>query len=750
MRNEIRAAFFAPAISLAVTGAASVANVSHAQQAGSRLDEIVVTARKREESLQDIPISVQAFSAETLERTGALNLYELVQYTPNFIVEQRSTGTDERPVMRGIAVPEVSPTQQTVTFFIDGVSLFGSAANLPLGDVERVEIIRGPQSALFGRATFAGAVNYVLARPTNDFRGQLEGSVGRYDEYRLRANVSGPIVKNTLLFRFGANYSEYGGEHENQFSGEKYGATENRTFSGAVIWAPVENFEATLSAIYSEDRNTPGAYGQFPAGYKSCLTGLNQERQAAGQTGFDTVGWVCGNLDSRDLTIDSPDDQFESGPGYFADTTIVNLALSWDVARVTIDSVTGYNAQDRDRRDNQSRTPNSLFDLFPGGPQARDLSEYRTLFQELRVSSDEEEAVRWLLGGAYRKETVFIDRTQGAQQANFPVEDDIRNSAIFGRAEVDVGDGWTLSAEGRWSRDKVRRDDTIAGVVQTAEETFTTFLPRFIAQFTVSDDLMFYASFARGNRPGATTLTTRTDDRLEEEKNTTYELGAKAAYLDGRVQVGAAVFASRWANIFGRSAFFTDPDDATTLTSIVRNEGDADIFGIELEANAILTERLRGGLSYGYVDAEFKRGYNTIEAINLLGSQAVEFLAGNRPRYVPKHTASANLTWEDQINAAWSWFARGDLSYRSRRFASELNTAYYGDTTLLNVRIGFQTDQLSLEIWGKNLLDDDTILSSGRFVDLNLLTRSTNTVNYIAEGTLPRGPSYGVTARWRF
>ena len=709
-------------------------------------DVITVTARRREETIQDAPISIEAFGAEDIDELGVQNLFDVVDFTPNFIFERRSTGVDERPVIRGIAIPDISPTQQTVSFFVDGVSIFGSFGNLPLGAVERIEVVRGPQSALYGRATFAGAVNYVLKRPGDEIEGEIEAEIAEHDTYRIGASVMGPLT-DTLGFRLGASYYEYGGEHRNQFSGDFYGSEQNHAFNGALIWSPTANFELYGSLTASYDRNAPGAYGRFPVGYKQCLTGLNDE---APTVGADTVGWVCGELESDDVVINSGDDLFADGPGSDADTILASLTATYAFANgVELESITGYNTQEYERRDNQSRVPVSL---FGPGSQAIDVGEFETIFQEVRLTSPGDQSFRWLVGAAYRKETFTLDRTQGALQSSYPDTDESVNFGVFGSVSYDFTEKLTLTAEARLQTDDVSRVNTSRDVSSRADIEFDSFLPRVIAEYKPNTDNLLYASYARGNRPGATDLTTGIPGQpLEEEFNDTYEIGWKSTLADGALVFNAIGFYSQWSNIFGRTAFFTDPNDPNSLDSVVRNEGDAEILGLEISGAWQVAEPFAVGFSYGYVDAAFERGYNSREAFDLLGADAEDFLDGNRPRYVPEHTAALNAVYETDFVGPWDLRLRSDVVYIGKRYATELNTAYYGASTRVNLSAAMSRDNIELELFGRNVFDDDTLLASGRFINLaGDGTRQAGSQNFIAEGTLPRGPQWGVRLRYKF
>ncbi len=719
------------------------------------LAEVVVTARKAAESLQDVPISVEAFTAERLEQIGARNAFDIVALTPNLVIEQRST-RDDRPAIRGIGNTDIDPTKRVVSFFVDGAPVLGAISRLPLGDVERVEVLRGPQSTQFGRATFAGAINYVLKKPTDELRASLEAEAAEFSSYRAALNVSGPLQQDVLGLRFGASTSEYGGEHINVFSGRRYGAEKNRAASVGLVFTPHEQFDAQVSFLYSLDDNAPPAYGQFPFRYKQCLTGRNPGRRP----GFDSNGWVCGELEARDLVINQSDDAYAEGPGYRQQTRIGVVQAGWRFAGGhelrLLSSVTG---QDSDARDNQSRVPVSVFDIVGGvntrGAQANDLWSFDLDSHELRYTSPLGAPWRFMLGISRTTEKFVVARTQGALLANYPDTDESENRSVYGSVAWDPTDWLTVSIEARRQRDEVLRVDTTGGNQRRAFAEFTSTLPRATVEWKPRDGLMLYASYAEGERPGATELTTGIAGQpLLPEEQETFELGTRTSWLDGRVVANVTLFDTEWSKIFGLYAFFTDPNNPATLTSVRRNQGDANLRGVELQLAARPLDALTLQFSYGLTDAAYRRGYITPESQALLGDAgAIDFIDGKRPRYVPKHTGALQANWRAPLFGEWRYALGATVSYVGRRHGTELNTDFYGPSTITNLSAGIERDDLSLELFGRNVFDDDTIVASGRFQYLVFGDPRRNTLtsaNYIAEGTLPRGRQWGIRARYRF
>lgn len=188
--------------------------------APAQIEEIVVTARKKEESLQDVPISISAFGERQLRQQGLFSDNDVANFTVNFNTLPQTGRDYDRPVIRGMASAP-NRGEPNASYFIDGIYISGSIASATTSAVERVEILRGPQSAQFGRATFAGAVNYVTKQPTNDFVGQLTTRAGTHDEYEAGGWVTGPIIEDRLLFLLSANWSKYGGQWHNNLQDDQ-------------------------------------------------------------------------------------------------------------------------------------------------------------------------------------------------------------------------------------------------------------------------------------------------------------------------------------------------------------------------------------------------------------------------------------------------------------------------------------------------------------------------------------------------
>ena len=206
-----------------------------AQDEALALEEVVVTARKREENLQEVPLSVTAFDDKVLQDYRMFSPEDITGFTPGFSFVQLVWSDSDRPVIRGMSNILGAPN---ASFFIDGVYVPGTIASTELQMLERVEVIKGPQAALYGRATFSGAINYVTRRPTNELEGQVTVTVAEHSTTSTNAYVVVPLLKTRFIFTWERGSNEYGGEYNNTISSEKVGGEETTTFTGKLMWTP--------------------------------------------------------------------------------------------------------------------------------------------------------------------------------------------------------------------------------------------------------------------------------------------------------------------------------------------------------------------------------------------------------------------------------------------------------------------------------------------------------------------------------
>jgi iron complex outermembrane recepter protein len=302
------------------------------------LEEVVVSARKRDETLIDVPLTVTAISSAQIEELGIRDARDLALYTPGFSnVASFGRSSSERPVIRGQSNILGDPN---ASYFVDGVYLSGSATNTETANLERIEVIKGPQAALYGRATFAGAINYVTRRPSETFEGRVNLTYGEFDQLDATAYISGPLVEGKLYYYVAGTHTEIAGFYDNPLDQrDDLGAEQTDAITTKLLWTPIDGLEVTGLLTYSEDKDGPIAIGLQGRQFNNCQlrsTALPRSR-----------GYYCGEVFSADgLTVQQRTDLFPN-PGVRRDRTRAALTAKYEFGGgYELTSVTAYSFED--------------------------------------------------------------------------------------------------------------------------------------------------------------------------------------------------------------------------------------------------------------------------------------------------------------------------------------------------------------------------------------------------------------------
>ncbi len=715
----------------------SIPTTAWAQAAVAPLEEIVVTARKREEAPWEVPFAIDVYDEELMTKTGARGIFELALLSPNLSFRPTFGRVLDRPAIRGQSIVR---GENTVGLFVDGVFVAGSLSSTPLDNIERVEVLKGPQSALFGRATLAGAVNYVTRKPGNEWSGKLAATGAEHEEYETRAYLSGPIIKDTLAFDAGARVYTYGGEYANTGpGGGEIGQEETTGGYGSLFWTPGDAFSALLRLTYFEDNDGhPTNWLEVQADELNCFENIAR-------------GYYCGEVDASDsVAIDLlPENKY----GIERQTFRSSLTMDWKFDFASLTSISSITKEQE----------NWLLDFGPQigfGPFVDSTMlvnwVWDTWSQELRLVSSADTRVRWLVG-AYYYDGERIDPT------DINIEE-IENAAIFGSIDWDLNEVLTAGVELRWAED----DKSVTGINGRLSENFNSVTPRFSLRWRFADSGQVYLSAALGNKPGgfnpgllAADVPAGERQRLgrflayDEEEAWNYEIGTKFNLLNSRLYLELAAFFIDWSDQqLTRTEEFTDSLGMADSIPLITNLGKTEIFGSELTARWQLIDRLSLSLAYGYTDVEIIRAcdleYGAFfgedeECASILGEPGGGSLRGNTTPNAPEHTLAASLDYRQALNSDFDWYFRADYNFESSRYAQVFNLAETGGSSRVNVRAGIENEQWLLSVWVKNLTDDDTVDSVLRIVDFNrFFTRRA------FQAHLPRGRQLGVTAEYRF
>lgn len=565
------------------------------------LEEVMVTARKTSESIQDIPLSVQAFTSDTIMEQQIIDVADIAQFTVG-LHDSNATGNRNTPSLRfrGIDTSN-NRTSQTSSAFLDGVYIPGLSSWVSMNDMERVGVVKGPQSAFFGRSTFSGAINFVSKTPGNAFAADVTAIVGDYGRTDIWASAEGPIIKDKLAIRGSARYYTYDGAWENDFpGGENLGAQETQAYNVTLFATPTDNISIKLRHVFSEENDGASANFLIEGSANNCGPFTFE-----GNTG--DRDFYCGTL-SRDLiekgvSVDTtpPAEGPSAGTlGLQRENTMTTLNVDWDIAGsgYTLTSVTGLFQQD-------------VVEYRPLTERILDLSNGWTdesISQEFRLASPQDQRLRWMVGAYYLDLDNWVDAYSGFPSTgpdgvfslgnprgapglfgaeNPFVEESVENRAVFGSVGFDITDQLTLSVELRYEEETLASatnyiqeampldssTDALAistaqpfgGVGVAASGDFTATLPRVILDYTLSDATMLYASYAEGNLPGGLNrevieleptvalpnfqnVTNGIGYTTEQSQLNSWEFGAKHSFADGRGFLNGAVYFMEWIN----------------------------------------------------------------------------------------------------------------------------------------------------------------------------------------------------------
>jgi len=724
-------------------------------------DVIVVTTRKREESLQTVPVAVTAFSADDIEDARITNVEDIARLTPGFTFAPLFGGGASTPVIRGQSTTIGEPN---VGFFIDGV--YQSSRTIMdslLGDsIERVEVAKGPQSALYGRNTFAGSVNFVTKDPSNELEGGLELTAGKSGHFDGRANISGPIIEDGLYFRLGGRFFRRDGYFTNELTGDDLDDRRTLVVSGALTATPSANFEATLRVGYEDTNdgddplrfavNNAAPANPTPAPLPDALQ-LFAGEVPNEQTGFAvTPGFV----DRENFTI--------------------SLSMEWDVSDgYTITSITGFNDFNNEFATDNDYEARSI--RFSSGRTAQE-----EFSQELRITSPGDQRFRWMLGGYYYDlslenslNDLFVDSaaTLAISLAPTPLggllplgainttNETTESFAIFGQLEYDLTDRLGFAFDGRWTTEEKTASAVDTNPITMAQGTFQdtanfdNFVPRFTLDYQASDDLFLYATAAKAIKTGGFNVVTVAGAILDSErtygpeKSWNYEIGAKTTLADGRVRFNVAGFYTDWSDQIVRAL-------GATFAVLNANAGKTSVKGIEAELFANIADGLDFTGGFAYTDSEYDS--YTFGALAGLGLNPV--LDGTRLQYVSKYTANASLQYSHPITNDFDWTSRFDIAYQSDQSIVQTADAFVGDATTINLRTGIENDRYALFVWVENLTEEDSAVT-GVFIP-NQATRFDTAASLAIMGPpvgfqafngliTSRNPRiWGVTARLKF
>lgn len=640
---------------------AGISGTAFAQQLA--LEEITVTARRTQESLQDVPLQVSALTTDMLRDNVVTNLREINNLAPglNYQGNIGRVGTG-RVFFRGLnAGSSTAASSSKGSIFLDGSYFASSSQDIPFEYFQRIEVMPGPQSALFGRATFGGAINYVTKDPTEDFSGRVSVDAATLGEYAFHAFYGGPVMEDKLLGSLMLSYQDYDGPNDYTSppdilhpQGVKQNGQKTLFGAGKLVFQPSDDFRLEAHLMRNKDTDDPVAFGRIP---------LSRRNGVFTQPNGTQLTYPVGTLKVKDIYGRRP-----GGFPYFLHNwyNIPDPRRRTESWRPQIQAT--YTVADHDINLNlfheyewyKEGGNDTDYSSFPNNSSVDRKQLTKSKSAELTVFSPQDKELRYKFGAYYLRSTLditarniteyrcnttptptslvgcealtpaalfnptFVPSAPGSAvgtlagwsgvvqrvPASTPVDtrNGVTNHSVFGSISYDFTEQITADFEARYQGDKVQTFNNIAGGFR-GEKTFKKFLPRVNVQYKFDEDKLVYALYSVGNNPGGFnasqfigapgTNTTEAEHRnIPEEKLLNYEVGLKATWLDGKLVTNISAYHMKWENQT-TSVTFPDPQRNSTL-SLLLSQGNSRVNGIAAEVSGIVGENwtYRGTLSY--------------------------------------------------------------------------------------------------------------------------------------------------------
>lgn len=723
---------------------------AHAQNDQARdglleVETLIVTARKVEEAVQEIPVAITAFGAQAIREQSISQLEDVALLTPGLVFEDFSNGGFGTPTIRGATQFSINTLEQNVSVLLDGIYIPRQYAfDIGSMNLERIEVVKGPQSALYGANAFSGAINYIsYNRSLTDWQASGQIDVSENGGFDILGKVNAPVIKGKLSVRLAAGYSRFDGDWENEHpdAGLVEGGIDD-DFSGYKKFSIQSGFTARLADRVELDVD----YYHFNteteprAQFRIDRAGGDFTCSLGGVFGPPSNQLFCGELPSIPTDRDNGIDGFAIDPrstGLDSETDMVRINLSGDISNtLKATYLFGYIQGDVFSAGGADNDPlaGTNFSFF-GPPNIQNafsfnpVGNFDYVSHELRLEYASESGIYAMFGGflqrgddfdnsdgigvALRDLTPITDFPGGVGGVNTFTQTNV--NAVFARVAVPLlDDRMKIEFEGRYTdEEKITTQD---GVVLDAVYEESYFTPRASIDYKLTDQNLLYASIARGVKTGGinTSNVALTDEErtFGPDSNWTYEIGVKNTFLGGLATLNAALFYIDWSDL----QLQITPENGSFLTAgIVDNIGSATSKGFEIEGVFQVTDFLTLNAGLAYIDASYGDDAVSQRVVrgNFCGDGTVcnanGDISGNALQRTSDLQWNVGIAGEDAMTDTLDYFWRADVMGQSEQFVSEINVATIEPRTLVNLRLGLRGENWSASIYAKNLFDEEYV-----------------------------------------
>jgi iron complex outermembrane receptor protein len=656
------------------------------------LPEITVTARRRAENLQKVPDSITVITSLTIENANIKNIGDVARITPGLNFRDGSAFAANFFDLRLRGIGQAQQGWPAVSLIVDGVPNDSPdilTAN-SLNDVERIEVLRGPQSALYGSGAIAGAINIVTKRPTNETEVQGRLYYGNGQDAQASAAVSGTIIPGKLLGRLSFDYRNDNGRFTSPTNGLKLSPHDNKMVEGRLIYTPVDSLEIDLRGSYVKNvggfaitarTNVSPDFTTAPQYIARTSVGL-QEREFQRLVG--RINWDLGGFELTSITSYSRTRQYGNGSGCFDDVN--NPNPDWTRPDGSIVCLFNFAAYGYNRA-----TTGQIQEVFQGATD-----NYRTIFQDLRIASQGSGPIQWLFGGTYMRR-----RGENGVNVHTSVAGGAAFTPIYNRLDGKLDRWWSLYGQvgGRFGAFELtvnaRYDDqdyynsafnqvtgqrvpiivfSPTGVpLTTQHESKRAFQPKGQLSYHLDENIMAYVTVSRGFRAGFFS----SGAFAAPEHTTNYEGGFKAVLADRMLIVNAAAFHIDYSNQQTSQTIAVPPFRTPIIIPKTR------INGAEVEATLRLSSAVTLAGQLAYLDAKLVDGSMSPKA--------------------PKWSGSISGQLMQPLSDVWTLNARADLSFHSAEYLFLNNTQRIPSNAFLSARIGIERKEWGAYLVGTNL-----------------------------------------------
>jgi len=630
------------------------------------IEPITVTANKIEENVQDVSVAITVMDSLDMEDRKIESVSDVIDFVPNMISFKDHYGLSNSLSARGISAPLSTRDASSVGMYIDGVPVLSSfGLEEGLIDIERIEVLRGPQGTLYGKNTEVGAINIISRQPDNRFTARVSTEIGRWlssesgDKLTGGASLgaSGPILEDKLFFEMAGQYKHKDGYLYNTYSDDSEFERENYYGRFKLQWMPTEQLDVSLilsSIYYDLDGDINWYLAETGAAYFGVAT------PSRGQVTSDFEGWQETQSQTQSLKV--------------------SCALTDEIDLTSITSrkeTTFKNGFDYDLT--SAHIMNGYWDPYSS----------EKISQELRLDSASDR-FNWVAGLYYDADDIEIKYSQDSMYPSMfydlKAEQTGEAYAIFGQLGYFLTEKFKLIGGLRYEHQSAEMERYLP-IQGTIEDSWERLTPKITAEYHATPDMLLYADVSEGYRTGGFNGLAVDPEyySFDEETLWAYELGMKSLFINKRIMLNAALFYMEISDM--------QVDEWIDLnTALITNAAEATSWGLELELAARVTDSLTLMGGFGYTNIEFDEF-----------SDAAGDYAGNKNPYAPDYTFNIGAQYRNSKGC----FARVDLVGYGEVYYDKANMYSRDPVQIVNVKIGYETDRFDIYLYGRNIFDEE-------------------------------------------